>query len=225
MRLYSRPGNDLTRRLPLIVETLARLRSLSCIIDGEAVACDDNGVASFDLIRHQRANERIFLYAFDLIELNGDDLRRDPLHVRKATLRSIVAKASSGVRFNEHIEGDGPTFFAHACKMGLEGIVSKRKDSAYRSGRSPDWAQDLERGRAGGEAGSGGGLAQIEMVTFYERFGSRSRASFSRRVMNVRSAASVGLGRGVRVGAMARRVSILAKRRWRVMSRRLPTTR
>jgi ATP-dependent DNA ligase len=139
VRLYSRPGNDLTRRFPLIVDALTRLRSRSCIIDGEAVACDDNGVASFDLVRHQRANDRVFLYAFDLIELNGDDLRRDPLEVRKATLASIVAKAAPGVRFNEHIEGDGPTVFAHACKLGLEGIVSKRKDSAYRSGRSPDW--------------------------------------------------------------------------------------
>jgi bifunctional non-homologous end joining protein LigD len=63
------------------------------------------------------------------------DLRRDPLE--KATLASIVAKASPGIRFNEHIEGDGPTVFAHACKMGLEGIVSKRKDSAYRSGARP----------------------------------------------------------------------------------------
>jgi bifunctional non-homologous end joining protein LigD len=139
VRLFSRPGNDMTRRFPLIVDALARLRSRSCIIDGEAVACDDNGVASFDLVRHQRANESIFLYAFDLIELNGDDLRRDPLQVRKATLASIVGKARSGLRFNEHIEGDGPTVFAHACQMGLEGIVSKRKDSPYRSGRSPDW--------------------------------------------------------------------------------------
>jgi bifunctional non-homologous end joining protein LigD len=88
------PGNDLTPRFPLIVGTVARLRSRSCIIDGEAVACDDNGVASFDLVRHQRAYGSIFLYAFDLIELNGDDLRRDPLEVRKATLASIVAKTS-----------------------------------------------------------------------------------------------------------------------------------
>jgi bifunctional non-homologous end joining protein LigD len=139
VRLYSRPGNDLTRRFPLIAEALARLRSRSIIIDGEAVACDDNGVASFDLIRHHRANGSVFLYAFDLIELNGDDLRRDPLEVRKATLVSVVAKARPGIRFNEHIEGDGPTVFAHACKLGLKGIVSKRKDSAYRSGRSPDW--------------------------------------------------------------------------------------
>ena len=64
VRLYSRPGNNFTRRFPLIVEALVRLRSRSCIIDGEAVACDDNGVASFDRVRHHRANARIFLYAF-----------------------------------------------------------------------------------------------------------------------------------------------------------------
>jgi bifunctional non-homologous end joining protein LigD len=139
IRLYSRPGNDFTRRFPLIVEALTRLRSRSCIIDGEAVCCDDNGLPSFDRIRYRRYDASVFLYAFDLIELNGDDLRRDPLQVRKATLASILAKARPGIRFNEHIEGDGPTVFAHACKMGLEGIVSKRKDSAYRSGRSPDW--------------------------------------------------------------------------------------
>jgi bifunctional non-homologous end joining protein LigD len=129
----------MARRSPLIVETLARLRSRSCIIDGEAVACDDNGLPSFDRIRYRRHDASVFLYAFDLIELNGDDLRRDPLEVRKATLSSVVAKAGAGIRFNEHIEGDGPTVFAHACKMGLEGIVSKRKDSTYRSGRSADW--------------------------------------------------------------------------------------
>jgi bifunctional non-homologous end joining protein LigD len=139
VRLYSRPGNDLTYRFPLIVEALARLRSRSCIIDGEAVACDDSGMPSFNRIRYRRHDASVFLYAFDLIELNGDDLRRDPLDVRKATLASTLAKAGPGIRFNEHIEGDGPTVFAHACKMGLEGIVSKRRDSAYRSGRSPDW--------------------------------------------------------------------------------------
>jgi bifunctional non-homologous end joining protein LigD len=139
VRLYSRPGNDLTYRFPLIVETLARLRSRSCIIDGEDVACDYNGVASFNHVRYRRHDESIFLYAFDLIELNGDDLRRDPLEGRKATLEMILAKAGAGIRFNEHIEGDGETVFRHACKFGLEGIVSKRKDSAYRSGRSPDW--------------------------------------------------------------------------------------
>jgi bifunctional non-homologous end joining protein LigD len=142
VRLYSRPGNDFTRRFPLIVETLARLRSRSCIIDGEAVACDDNGVGSFDLIRHHRHNERVFLYAFDLIELNGDDMRRDPLEVRKATFRSMLAKAGFCLRVNEHIEGDGPTIFAHACAMGHEGIVSKWKDALKLTRRRRDRDDD-----------------------------------------------------------------------------------
>jgi bifunctional non-homologous end joining protein LigD len=140
VKLYSRPGNDLTHRFPLIVEALAKLGSRSCIIDGEAVACGDDGVASFERIRYRHHDENVFLYAFELIELNGDDLRRDPLTVRKATLASLLSRASAGLRFNEHLdEEDGPLVFAHACKMGLEGIVSKRRNSLYRSGRSPDW--------------------------------------------------------------------------------------
>ena len=145
MRLYSRPGNDLTDRFSLIVEALARLRSRSCIIDGEAVACDERGIATFDLIRYRRHDSCVFLYAFDLIELNGNDLRRDPLVVRKATLTSVLAKGAVGIRFNEHLEfDDGEAVFNHACRMGLEGIVSKRKDSTYRSGRSPDWLKTCE---------------------------------------------------------------------------------
>jgi bifunctional non-homologous end joining protein LigD len=98
VRLYSRPGNDMTHRFPLIAEALTGLRSRSCIIDGEAVACDDNGVASFDLVRHHGANGSIFLYAFDLIELNGEDLRPDPLEGRKATLEMMLARAGPGIR-------------------------------------------------------------------------------------------------------------------------------
>jgi bifunctional non-homologous end joining protein LigD len=132
VRLYSRPGKDLTYRFPLIVETVARLRPRSCIIDGEAVVCDSSGMVSFDHIRYRRHDSSAFLYAFDLIEVNGDDLRRDPLEVRKATLANIVANAGHGVWFNDHIEEDGETVFRHACKLGLEGIVSKRKGSPYR---------------------------------------------------------------------------------------------
>jgi bifunctional non-homologous end joining protein LigD len=139
VRLYSRPGNDLTYRFPLIVESVARLRSRSCIIDGEAVACDESGVPSFERIRYRRYDTSVFLYAFDLIQLNGDDLRREPLEVRKTTLATVLTGASHGIWFNDHVEGDGSTVFHHACKLGLEGIVSKRKDSPYRSGRSQDW--------------------------------------------------------------------------------------
>jgi bifunctional non-homologous end joining protein LigD len=139
VKLYSRPGNDLTERFPLIVEALVRLRSNSCIIDGEAVACGDDGISSFDRIRYRQHDATVFLYAFDLIELDGDDLRRDPLAVRKTTLASLLARAGPGLRFNEHMdEQNGPLVFQHACKLGLEGIVSKRRNSRYRSGRSPD---------------------------------------------------------------------------------------
>jgi ATP-dependent DNA ligase len=71
VRLYSRPGNDLTSRFPLIVETLARLRSRSCIIDGEAVACDGHGLPVFDRLRQRRHDRDVFLFAFDLLELDG----------------------------------------------------------------------------------------------------------------------------------------------------------
>ena len=123
VKLYSRPGNDLTDRFPLIVEALAGLRSRSCIIDREAVACDDRGIASFDLIRH------VFLYGFDLIELNGDDLRRDPLQVRKVTLTSVLAKAGAGIRFNSTWKATVRPSSATPASLGLEFIVSKRKDS------------------------------------------------------------------------------------------------
>ena len=87
MRLYSRPGNNLTDRFPLIVEALVWLRSRSCIIDREAVCCDDIGVPSFDRLRYRRDDARVFLYAFDLIELDGDDSRREPLDIRKELSR------------------------------------------------------------------------------------------------------------------------------------------
>ena len=98
VRLYSRPGNDLTYRFPLIVEALAKLRSRSCIIDGEAVACDGNGMPSFDRIRYRRHDASVFLYAFDLIELNGDDLRREPANgvpIRRCACDSTHADATA----------------------------------------------------------------------------------------------------------------------------------
>ena len=148
VKLYSRPGNDLTYRFPLIVEALAKLRSQSCIIDGEAVACGDDGIASFNRIRHRHHDADVFMWAFDLIELNGDELRRDPLNVRKATLGSVLARAAPGLRLNEHLEADGPAVFHHACMLGLEGIVSKRKDSQYRSLAALDQEQEAVKREA-----------------------------------------------------------------------------
>jgi bifunctional non-homologous end joining protein LigD len=137
--LLTRNGHDWAQRYPAIVEAVDRLKARSCLIDGEAVICDENGLTVFERLRHQREGRRVFLYAFDLLELDGEDLRREPLEVRKATLWSILLSTGLGIRFNEHIQGDGADIFRHACKMGLEGIVSKRLGSRYRSGRSPDW--------------------------------------------------------------------------------------
>jgi hypothetical protein len=81
------------------------------------------------------------MYAFDLIELNGDDLRREQLERRKAALARLLARAGHGVHLNGHLEAEGPLVFEHACRMGLEGIVSKRKASWYQSGRSRDWVK------------------------------------------------------------------------------------
>ncbi len=81
----------------------------------------------------------VFLYTFGLLEFNGVDWCDELLEKHKAKLEKILAKADWGMRFTEHLEGDGKFISEHACKLGLEGIVSKRKGSRYRSGRSPHW--------------------------------------------------------------------------------------
>jgi bifunctional non-homologous end joining protein LigD len=83
--------------------------------------------ASFNRVRYRHHDESIFLYAFDLIELNGDDLRPDPLEGRKATLEIILAKVGPGIRFNDHMEGDGETVFRHACSSGSKALSQSGK--------------------------------------------------------------------------------------------------
>jgi bifunctional non-homologous end joining protein LigD len=140
IRLITRRGNEWTTRFPLVVEAVNHLKVRSCLIDGEVVCSDERGVSAFHILRRRRNEALAFLYAFDLLELDGTDLSGEPIEVRKATLASILRKARHGVRLNEHLEHpEGEVVFRHACKMGLEGIVSKRLGSRYRSGRSPDW--------------------------------------------------------------------------------------
>ena len=81
----------------------------------------------------------MFLYAFDLLELDGEDWRPRPLEQRKARLAKLLAKAPAGIQYSEHVEGDGAIVFEHACQLGLEGIVSKHREHPYRSGRSKTW--------------------------------------------------------------------------------------
>jgi bifunctional non-homologous end joining protein LigD len=140
MRLLTRRGNDWTDRYPLIAAAAGALKVKSCLIDGEAVACDENGLASFQRLRERQHDKAVILYAFDLLELDGEDLRWEPIEVRKATLASLYRRPrQTGLHLAEHLEGDGSAIFGHACKLGCEGIVSKRKGSHYQSGRSPYW--------------------------------------------------------------------------------------
>ena len=118
----------------------------SCLIDGEAVCCDDRGLARFDVLRRRRNEADAFLYTFDLLELDGTDLRREPIETRKAALASVLRKSRPGLRLNEHLaHPEGHVVFQHACELGCEGIVSKRLGSRYRSGRSPDWLKFKNR--------------------------------------------------------------------------------
>jgi ATP-dependent DNA ligase len=139
VRLFTRNGFDWTDRYPLIRRAVTALRTSSATIDGEVVCCDGAGVAIFDKL-HSRAHDgEAFLYAFDLLELDGEDWRPRPLEERKARLEKLLAKAPAGIQYSEHLEGDGAAIFAHACKLGCEGIVSKHREHPYRSGPSKAW--------------------------------------------------------------------------------------
>jgi bifunctional non-homologous end joining protein LigD len=113
----------------------------SFLLDGEAIVTDDKGLAVFELIRRQRHGGAAVLCAFDLIELDGEDLRRSPIEQRKRKLAKLVRGPHPGIVINEVFESDGDILFEHACKLGCEGIVSKRLGSFYRSGRSPHWVK------------------------------------------------------------------------------------
>jgi bifunctional non-homologous end joining protein LigD len=126
VRLITRHGNDFTSRFPLAAAAVTALPARSFLIDGEAIVTNGDGLAVFDLIRRKRYAADAMLIAFDLIELDGEDLRRVPIEQRKAKLARLLRVPRPGIVLNEHYDGDGEIVFAHACKLGCEGIVSKR---------------------------------------------------------------------------------------------------
>jgi bifunctional non-homologous end joining protein LigD len=143
--VFSRRGNDYTDRVPAIAMALHALQVRSATIDGEGVVCGSDGVSDFVRLRgalRRQGSRRVFLYAFDLLELDGRDLRPRPWEDRRKALTKLLRKAGGGIQLSEHLAiTDGATIFKHACAMGLEGIVAKRRDRPYRSGRSPDWVK------------------------------------------------------------------------------------
>jgi ATP-dependent DNA ligase len=139
VRLLTRNGHDWTHRFPLIREAMETLHVRSCLVDGEAIAFKADGVASFELLRGRRHDRQVTLCAFDLLELDGRDLRREPIEQRKDLLAQLVRKPLPGLVLNATFAEPGDVVFKHACALGCEGIVSKRLGSRYTSGRTRDW--------------------------------------------------------------------------------------
>jgi bifunctional non-homologous end joining protein LigD len=144
IRLLTRKSLDWTKRFRNISEALKKLRIGSALLDGEIVVEDANGVSSFnDLQSDLKAGrqDRFRYHVFDMLYRDGFDLTQATLADRKALLQRLLSRlpAGSAIRFSEHLEQDGPTMLEHACRLGLEGIVSKRKDLPYRPGRGEHW--------------------------------------------------------------------------------------
>lgn len=146
VQIHSRTGHDWTARLRTIANACKKLPAKQAILDGEVVVYTTDGTTSFQALQnalHERGGSTALAYlAFDLLYLDGYDLRKVPLIDRKETLAALVGGGSGSaqrIRFSEHIEGDGPQVLAQACNLGMEGIVSKRSDRPYPSGRSRDW--------------------------------------------------------------------------------------
>ena len=144
VRLLTRKGLDWTAKFPSVAEALEELRLSSALVDGEVVVEDENGVSSFSALQRDLSTgrtDRMTFYAFDLLYYDGQDLRDASLRDRKALLQLALDDLPSGgtIRFSDHIAEDGASLIRHACRLGLEGIVSKRADRPYRSGRSDEW--------------------------------------------------------------------------------------
>ena len=124
------------------MEACRKLRCRSALIDGEIIVQDNNGISDFAALRKaiDREPDRLVMFAFDLLFLDGADLRREPLWHRREELRQLIRPdPRSALHFNDHYEGDGVVLFKQACVLGLEGIVSKRALSPYKSGPSKFW--------------------------------------------------------------------------------------
>jgi bifunctional non-homologous end joining protein LigD len=140
VRLLTRNGHDFSDRFPAVAAAAFLVRKRSFLIDSEAVVCRADGLAVFDLLRHgPRRNEDAILYAFDLLEVDGEDLRPLPIEDRKHRLLRLLRPRAHAIPYNEHVQGSGTLVYLKACELGCEGIVSKRRDSPYVSGRSKHW--------------------------------------------------------------------------------------
>ena len=146
MRLFTRSGYDWTDRYPWIVESALKNRNRQFVSDGEAVMLGVDGVSDFNALHSRKHDEEVQLYAFDILALDGDDLRRLPLSMRKTNLARLLVRRPDGIFVAPFEQGEiGPDLFRAACGMGLEGLVSKRRDRPYQGGRSKYWVKVKNR--------------------------------------------------------------------------------
>lgn len=146
VRILTRGGHDWTTRFPTIAHDVRELGIDSAIIDGEAVVLDEAGASDFGALQQalggrggKRSAASAQLYAFDLLYLNGRDLRTLPLDDRRSVLADLLDGQHSSIRLSEEVNAEGADFLKAACGMGLEGIIAKRRDAPYLSGRGGDW--------------------------------------------------------------------------------------
>ena len=142
VRLFTRNGHDWSSRYPRIVEAALRNRNTSFVIDGEAVLLGVDGVSAFNGLHSRKHDTEVEFYAFDMLVSDGEDLRKLPLSMRKTNLQRLLARRVDGIHLAPFEQGEiGPDLFRHACLMGLEGLVSKHRDSPYRGGRFTRWVK------------------------------------------------------------------------------------
>jgi bifunctional non-homologous end joining protein LigD len=143
--LMTRHGLDWTDRFRVIADELELLKCRDAYLDGEIVALTAEGISDFGSLQEAlssqgKLRDELVYYIFDLLQVGDKDLRKVPLRDRKARLLELLGKANMPrVRFSQHVEGNGAKFYRSACRTGLEGIISKRAESLYRSGRVGDW--------------------------------------------------------------------------------------
>jgi bifunctional non-homologous end joining protein LigD len=146
VRMFSRNGHDWTDRFPLIREATLRPRYSSFVIDGEAVLLGVDGRSDFDGLHSCRHDDEVQFYAFDMLVSEGDDIRKLPLSMRKTNLSRLLARHVDGIHLAPFEQSEiGPALFRHACLMGLEGLVSKHRERAYRGGRCDQWVKVKNR--------------------------------------------------------------------------------
>jgi bifunctional non-homologous end joining protein LigD len=141
IRVFTRRGNDWTKRFKKVADDAYLISARSAIIDGEIVVPAADGTTDFSVLQNELkgSSKKIVMVAFDLLYLNGYDLRKLPLVERKAHLKKLIA--GFDIQFSESFEIDGTEMYTHACNVGLEGVVSRVRDSRYSSGRGNDWVK------------------------------------------------------------------------------------